>query len=217
LLVSPVMARSHVSDFSTADRHGSTSNRSFRTRVATFLSHGTLHKQYRERDRKGQHGHQQEGVEIGKRRRLRKFSSAAKRVVATRPERRSAEGRTLGPREEGSRCALKGSRYSPSRRTWNCSRRSSKVWDIAATQWLENHRGRTATRQDLRTRRGNGSTKCRKERSGTKLWEAQRADSATLKSVRKGSFSGQLRSSLPRRNIKDGSTLCRSEWCNRDS
>jgi prophage tail gpP-like protein len=41
-----------------------------------------------------------------KRRRLRKFSSAAKRVVATQPDSRSAEGRTLGPREEGSRCRI---------------------------------------------------------------------------------------------------------------
>jgi hypothetical protein len=70
LLVSPVMARPHVSDFSAADRHGSKSNQSFRTRVAAFLSHGTLHKQYRERDRKGQHDHHPEGVEISKRRRL---------------------------------------------------------------------------------------------------------------------------------------------------
>jgi hypothetical protein len=41
-----------------------------------------------------------------KRRRLRKFSSAAKRVVATQPDSRSAEGRTLGPREEGSHCRI---------------------------------------------------------------------------------------------------------------
>lgn len=38
---------------------------SFRTRVTAFFSHGTFHKQYRERDRKGQRGHHPKGVEAG--------------------------------------------------------------------------------------------------------------------------------------------------------
>jgi hypothetical protein len=45
-----------------------TLDNSFWTRATAFLNYRTLHKQYRERDRKGQHGHHPKGVEIGKRR-----------------------------------------------------------------------------------------------------------------------------------------------------
>jgi hypothetical protein len=43
---------------------------SLRTRVSAFLSHRTLHQQYRERDYKGQHSRHPKGVEICQRRRL---------------------------------------------------------------------------------------------------------------------------------------------------
>jgi hypothetical protein len=45
-------------------------HQSFRPRMTAFLSHRTLHKQYRERDHKRQHGDHPKGVEIGKRRPL---------------------------------------------------------------------------------------------------------------------------------------------------
>ena len=45
-------------------------HQSFRPRMTAFLSHRTLHKQYRERDHKRQHGDHPKGVEISKRRRL---------------------------------------------------------------------------------------------------------------------------------------------------
>src|ERR1700722_18382785 len=55
-----------------ARRHGPTRRhkQSFRTRVSAPFSHRALHKQYRERDRKGQYRRHPEGVEIRQRRRL---------------------------------------------------------------------------------------------------------------------------------------------------
>src|SRR6516164_9125225 len=38
--------------------------------VAAFFGYRAFHKQYQERDRKGQHGHHPKAVEISKRRRL---------------------------------------------------------------------------------------------------------------------------------------------------
>jgi hypothetical protein len=166
------MARPHVSDFSAADRHGSKSNQSFRTRVAAFLSHGTLHKQYRERDRKGQHDHHPEGVEISKRRRL-----LLAQVFELLPSKLLRRGRIagllkeerLGLRDEGIGRRIEGIKI----------RAKSKQVELI-TPLLEGLGQRRDSvvgepprqdrpRQDLRTRRGNRSTKCRKERSGTKF------------------------------------------------
>src|ERR1700722_4632937 len=55
-----------------ARRHGPTRRhkQSFRTGVSALLSDRALHKQYRERDRKGQYRRHPEGIKIRQRRRL---------------------------------------------------------------------------------------------------------------------------------------------------
>ena len=72
--------------------------------MSALLSHRTFHKQYRERDRKRQHGHHPKGVEIGKRRRL-----LLAQVFELLPSQLLRRGRIAGllkeerlsPREEG--------------------------------------------------------------------------------------------------------------------
>src|SRR5271166_360037 len=81
-------------------------SQSFRTHMSAFLGHRTFHKQYRERDRKRQHGHHPKGVEIGKRRGL-----LLAQVFELLPSQLLRRGRIAGllkeerlsPREERSR------------------------------------------------------------------------------------------------------------------